>query len=61
MKRNISLKYGPVFEEVELIERTARQALVRLPDGREKTVPIHNLEPKIKSLGLDDVSTCIYK
>ena len=47
MKRNVrSSKYEPLVDEVELLECNPQYAHVRLQDGREETVSLHQLAPK---------------
>lgn len=55
MRRNVRLsKYEPCVEEVELIECNPKYAHVRLPNGREETVSIHQLAPKEQVLDHPD-------
>ena len=46
LKRNVRhSKYDPLVDEVELLESNPKYAHVRLPDGRETTVSLHQLAP----------------
>lgn len=39
-------KYEPIVQQVELVEEFPYCGHIKLPDGREKPVPIRHLVPK---------------